>query len=75
MYLCAYLEEGAVMIHKFSRGQTVRFRGGNGYKNTAAGAYTVVRQMPYGEGDCQYCIKSPREQHERVAKESDLELI
>ena len=63
------------MMHKFSRGQTVRFRGGNGYKNAATGAYTVVRQMPYGEGDCQYCIKSPREQHERVAKESDLESI
>jgi hypothetical protein len=33
----------------------------------------VIRQLPYGEGDYQYRIKSEREQHERVVKESELE--
>lgn len=61
------------MVHKFRCGQRVRLSGSHRYQNTAAGFYQVIRQLPYGEGDNQYRIKSEREQHERVVKESELE--
>ena len=46
------------------------------YVNHPEIAGTVVR-LPavYGEGDYQYRIKSAREQHERVAKESELDRV
>ena len=61
------------MTHKFHLGQRVRFSRGYPYRNAADGSYEVVRQLPYGEGDFQYRIKSAREQHERVVKERELE--
>lgn len=62
-----------IVSHKFHAGQRVRLNRGYPYRNAADGSYEVTRQLPYGEGDYQYRIKSAREQHERVAKESDLE--
>jgi len=61
------------MVHKFRCGQRVRLRGNYLHKHAASGSYNVIRQLPYGEGDYQYRIKSEREQHERVVKESELE--
>jgi hypothetical protein len=57
----------------FRAGQTVRLIRGYPHRNAAEGAYEVVRQLPFGEGDYQYRIKSTREQHERVVKERELE--
>jgi hypothetical protein len=57
----------------FRAGQTVRLVHGYPHRNAAEGAYEVIRQLPFGEGDYQYRIKSRREQHERVVKERELE--
>lgn len=61
------------MAHLFRSGQSVRLNGGFPYRAAAQGVYEVVRQLPDDGGDPQYRIKSAREPHERVAKESDLE--
>jgi hypothetical protein len=61
------------MAHRFHSGQSVRFSYNHSNRNAADGSYEVVRQLPYGEGEFQYRIKSAREQHERVVKESELE--
>jgi hypothetical protein len=37
------------------------------------GYYEIVRQLPDERGELQYRIKSVREPHDRVVKESDLE--
>ena len=61
------------MIHRFNIGQRVRLSGSYLHRNAADGFYEVIRQLPFGEGDYQYRIKSAREQHERVVKECELE--
>jgi hypothetical protein len=57
----------------FRAGQTVRLVRGYPHRSAAEGVYEVVRQLPFGEGDYQYRIKSKLEQHERVVKERELE--
>jgi hypothetical protein len=57
----------------FRAGQRVRLVRGYPHRHAAEGAYEVVRQLPFGEGDYQYRIKSAREQHERMVKEQELE--
>ena len=61
------------MTHRFNTGERVRLSRGYPYRNAAEGSYEVVRQLPYSDGDYQYRIKSAREQHDRVAKESELD--
>jgi Phage integrase family len=34
--------------------------------------YQIIKRMPTEDGEFKYRIKSPREPHERIAKESDL---
>jgi hypothetical protein len=63
------------MTHRFRIGQMVRFSRGWSHRTAADGTYQIVRQLPYGEGDLQYLIKSAREQHERVVKESELDRV
>jgi len=64
------------MTPQFRSGQTVRLsRGGLPYKSAADGDYKIVRQLPDNGGEQQYRIKSVREPHERVVKESDLEKV
>ena len=63
------------MAHQFRSGQTVRLCRSPRYGAAAAGGdYEIVRQLPDDGGESQYRIKSMREPHERVVKESDLEL-
>jgi hypothetical protein len=69
---CYHLK-GRTMTHRFRPGQSVRFSRGYPYRDAAQGAYEVIRQLPQDGGDYQYRIKSPREQHERVVKEHELE--
>jgi hypothetical protein len=61
------------MLHKFHAGQTVRLIPGFPRRHAAAGFYQVIRQLPHGDGDFQYRIKSAHELYERVVKESELE--
>ena len=61
------------MTHKFHSGQTVRLSRTPSYRSAADGEYKIVRPLPDGGGELQYRIKSVREPHERVVKESELE--
>lgn len=61
------------MNHRYNPGDTVRLNRASPYRNAAGGTYEVIRQLPFNEGDYQYRIKSSREQHQRVAKERDLD--
>jgi hypothetical protein len=66
---------GADMTPQFRSGQTVRLSRGLPFKSAADGDYKIVRQLPDNGGEQQYRIKSVREPHERVVKESDLEKV
>jgi len=59
--------------HRFRIGQRVQFTRGFPNRAAAAGEYQVLRQLPDDGGECLYRIKSTRESHERVVKESELE--
>jgi hypothetical protein len=61
------------MTPKFSCGQTVRLSRGLRYRSAADGEYKVIQQLPDNDGELQYRVKSVREPHERVVKESDME--
>lgn len=63
------------MTHRFRAGQTVRLGRGLPNRSAADGEYKVIRTLPESSGELQYRIKSVREAHERVVKESDLEKI
>jgi hypothetical protein len=56
------------MTHSFQPSQKVRLIHGFPYRNAADGAYEIIRQLPYAEGEHQYRIKSPNEQYDRVVK-------
>jgi len=58
----------------YQLGAQVRLNRGFPLRHAADGPYEVVRQLPpASDGEHQYRIKNAGEQHERVAKESDLE--
>jgi hypothetical protein len=59
------------MKHQFCAGQTVRLVRSS-LRTAADGEFKVVRPLPDDGGERQYRIKSMREPHERVVKESDL---
>jgi hypothetical protein len=59
--------------HRFRIGQKVQLTRGFANRAAAAGDYQVVRQLPDDDGECRYRIKSTREAHDRVVKESELE--
>jgi hypothetical protein len=62
------------MTTPFRSGQTVRLSRSL-LNKSAGGEYKVVQPLPDNGGEQQYRIKSAREPHERVVKESDLEKI
>ena len=59
------------MSHQFQAGQTVRLMRSS-LRSAANGEFKVVRPLPDDGGETQYRIKSVREPHERVVRESDL---
>ncbi len=61
--------------HKYGLGQKVQFNGRHHTRSAPVGFYEVVRQLPDLDGDLQYRIKSSREAHERVVKESELQRV
>ncbi len=58
--------------HHFRMGQKVQLQRGFPYRSAADGDYEIVSRLPNSDGECQYRIKSLREPHERVVKESEL---
>jgi len=61
--------------HKFKVGQSVSFTSGPFGRGGANGIYKITQLLPPEGDDCQYRIKSDREPHERVVKESQLDRI
>ncbi len=59
------------MSHSFHAGQTVRLVRSS-LRSAADGEFKIVRPMPDDGGETQYRIKSAREPHDRVVKESEL---
>ena len=60
------------MTSRFRSGQTVRLVR-NLSRAAVEGEFKIVRQLPDNGGETQYRIKSVREPHDRVVKESDLQ--
>lgn len=63
------------MTHRFSVGQRVRLRSGQGGLPPSGGAFKIIRALPIERwGEVRYRIKSEAEQFERVADEANLTL-
>ena len=58
---------------RFRSGQTVRLSRSGLRSSAVDGDYQIVKPLPDNGGEQLYRIKSAREPHERVAKESELE--
>ena len=59
---------------KFKLGQTVFLQLTISNRGAANGAYEVTRQLSERNSEFEYQIKSSREPHERVERESELRL-
>lgn len=57
--------------HKFKIGETVMVRPALN-RNVPGGAYQVTKQLPHNGREFEYRIKGASEEHERVARESEL---
>jgi len=62
-------------IHQFRITQSVRFRYYERLRSAAPGEYEILGYQPHEDGEPRYRIKSALEQHERIARESELSLI
>jgi hypothetical protein len=62
-----------LQMHKFHVGQIVQFHPDRNERFTApAGAYEITKRLPFNGQEYEYRIKSAREEHERIARESQL---
>jgi hypothetical protein len=57
--------------HKFQIGEVVTLRPAVS-RNVPGGVYEVTKLLPYNGSEFEYRIKSAGEEHERVARESEL---
>jgi hypothetical protein len=57
--------------YKFKIGETVYFHP-KPPRGAPRGAYQIIKRLPAAEGEFQYVIRSAFEDHQRVAKESEL---
>jgi hypothetical protein len=57
-------------MHQFDVGQVVTCIPDRFLRHAAPGDYRIIAVMPDRDGDHIYRVKSPREAHERVVKES-----
>jgi len=60
--------------HRFKIGQTVYFHPQKSKLalHAPVGPYHITRRFPAADGEFEYAIRSPHEDHERVARESEL---
>jgi hypothetical protein len=59
-------------MHKFKLGRSVFLKPTIFNRDAPRGTFEVIKQLPERDGQLEYRIKSSREPHERVAKESEL---
>jgi hypothetical protein len=57
--------------HKFHVGESVTLRPAIS-RNVPGGVYEVTKQLPHNGREFEYRVKSANEEHERVARESEL---
>jgi len=57
--------------HKFHVGESVTLRPAIS-RNVPGGVYEVTKQLPHNGREFEYRIKNANEEHERVARESEL---
>jgi hypothetical protein len=57
--------------HKFHVGESVTLVPAIS-RNVPGGVYQVIKQLPHNGRDFEYLIKSAREDHQRIAGESEL---
>ena len=57
-------------LHKFQVGETVLLTSRN--RNVPGGVYGITKLLPHNGSEFEYRIKSASEEHERVARESEL---
>ena len=57
--------------HKFRTGQVVQLSPAAS-RNASGGTYVVTKQLPESAGEYEYRIKSIKEPHERLVRESEL---
>ena len=55
-------------MHKYKLGRWVLYQA----PRARPDRYEIVKLLRLGRGDPEYRIKTPREEHERVARESEL---
>ena len=58
--------------YKFAVGERVEFSPGRFDGNVPRGLYMITRHLPSETPDMQYRVKSVRDSHERVVRESQL---
>jgi hypothetical protein len=63
--------EARRMPHKFKIGEIVTVRPAVS-RNVPGGVYEVTKLLPHNGSEFEYRIKSATEEHERVARESEL---
>ena len=68
LHFCSQVD-AAMSAPKFKIGDTVFLEGS---LNVPGGAYVVIRLLPEQNGEFGYQIKSAREPHDRVVRESQL---
>jgi hypothetical protein len=61
-------------MHKFYLGQQVQYYPPRG-ADAPRGAYVVTAKLPEREGEFEYRIRNMNEQHERTARESELQAL
>ena len=59
-------------LHSFAVGQMLEFDPGKFDGTAARGTYAVVRLLPNDGSDREYRVRSARDGHERVVRESQL---
>jgi hypothetical protein len=62
-----------VSAHKFKVGQAVEYHAPRWDPPT--GTYLVTAQLPERNGEFEYHIKHPSEEHQRIARESELRAV
>lgn len=58
--------------YEFTIGQSIRFRYHERMRSSAPGQYKIVGYQPDEDGEPRYRIKSDLENHERIARETEL---
>ena len=60
--------------HKYKIGQSVQYNSNSARRLGSNSSFKIVKLLPSEGADRQYRIKSASERHERIAKESELNL-